>query len=386
MRLQSFDYVEFEGTPRQWSISGLNLSGVNLLVGKNASGKTRTLNVIYGLAKMLAGKAKAEFSSGSYSANFEHDGARLSYVLEIVDQKVTKEEFAKNDAVLLRRWNGGIGSIYHEKEQRHLEFQAPESDLAAVVRMDTIQHRFLEPLRDWGSGVRHYAFGEAMGRATLALMVKNGPAPDPADVNAVIALFRKGMQDHPNTFADAIKRDMNGIGYQIEDIGVMAPTDLTVQVSSPIPVAPVILFVKENDLPGVTQQLQISQGMFRALSIIIHVNYAVIASKPTCLIIDDIGEGLDYERSCSLIELLGHRVRDTEVQLLMSTNDRFVMNNIPLEEWSVLVREGNKVHVRNYLNSKELFDEFKSTGLSNFSFLEMDFVNGPPKEELAAHE
>ncbi len=58
------------------------------------------------------------------------------------------------------------------------------------------------------------------------------------------------------------------------------------------------------------------------------------------------------------------------------------MNNIPLEEWTVLVRTGNHVQVRNYQNSKEVFDEFLNTGLSNFSFLEMDFVNGPPKEEV----
>ena len=49
--------------------------------------------------------------------------------------------------------------------------------------------------------------------------------------------------------------------------------------------------------------------------------------------------------------------------------------------------EGNKVRVRNYINSRGLFEEFKTTGLSNFSFLEMDFVHGPPEEEEAAvHE
>jgi len=66
----------------------------------------------------------------------------------------------------------------------------------------------------------------------------------------------------------------------------------------------------------------------------------------------------------------------------MSTNDRFVMNNVPLEEWCVLQRRGSVVRVLNYTNSKELFDEFKFTGLSNFDFLAMDFAN----EEAVAHE
>ena len=42
--------------------------------------------------------------------------------------------------------------------------------------------------------------------------------------------------------------------------------------------------------------------------------------------------------------------------------------------------------VLNYENSKELFEEFKFTGLSNFSFFEMDFANSSRTAEVAAHE
>jgi hypothetical protein len=62
------------------------------------------------------------------------------------------------------------------------------------------------------------------------------------------------------------------------------------------------------------------------------------------------------------------------------------MNRIPLEEWSVLQRCGSTVRVLNYENSRDLFEEFKFTGLSNFSFLEMDFASGQPVEESATSE
>jgi hypothetical protein len=107
-----------------------------------------------------------------------------------------------------------------------------------------------------------------------------------------------------------------------------------------------------------------------------------MAKKATCVLIDDIGEGLDFDRSCSLIDVLRRKAQESAVQLIMATNDRFVMNKVPLEEWSVFVREGNRVRVRNYENSKAVFDEFKFTGLSNFDFLATDFVN----EEAAVHE
>ncbi len=57
----------------------------------------------------------------------------------------------------------------------------------------------------------------------------------------------------------------------------------------------------------------------------------------------------------------------------MATNDRYVMNHVPLQYWSVVQRDKNRVKVYNYLNSQELFEEFKYTGLANFDFFSTDF-------------
>ena len=105
------------------------------------------------------------------------------------------------------------------------------------------------------------------------------------------------------------------------------------------------------------------------------INYAVLAGQPSCILIDDIGEGLDFERSCALIKLLMEKARTSSVQLVMSSNDRFVMNAVPLEDWSVLQRHRGGCSVRNYANSKEAFDEFKFTGLNNFDFLAVDYLS-----------
>ena len=52
----------------------------------------------------------------------------------------------------------------------------------------------------------------------------------------------------------------------------------------------------------------------------------------------------------------------------MSTNDRFVMNNVPLEYWSVIDRVEGECKIYNYKNSPKLFDEFALTGMNNFDF------------------
>jgi len=376
MRLKSVSYSEFVGEPKEWSISDFTLEPINLVVGKNATGKTRTLNVLSGLGKILSGTQKpSDLVTGNYNVKFEHNDNILTYILGISNHKVVFESFAKGENVLLERGEGGKGSIFHEKENRSLDFQTPETDAAVVARRDAIQHAFLSPLSDWGAGVRHYSFGDTMGRNTIGVLVDGGPPPDPTNPNEVVGLFRKGTQQYPNIFKKSVIEAMNDIGYEIEDINANTPQNIQIQSNSIIPVTPVALIVKERSLSGVTEQVEMSQGMFRALSVIIHLQYAIHGDHPSFILIDDIGEGLDFDRSCRLIHFIRQCAMDSKIQLVMSTNDRFVMNNVPLEEWALLSRQGGNINVHNYKNSKTAFDNFKFTGLNNFDFLAMDFIN-----------
>ena len=56
MRLQSLQHVECTGEPEEWTLQGLSLGAINLLVGKNASGKSRILNIIHNLHGPYQGK------------------------------------------------------------------------------------------------------------------------------------------------------------------------------------------------------------------------------------------------------------------------------------------------------------------------------------------
>ncbi|MDR1553026.1 MAG: hypothetical protein LBS69_06145, partial [Prevotellaceae bacterium] len=46
MILQRFKYSEFSGQPQEWRLEEFSLEKVNLLVGKNATGKTHTISAI----------------------------------------------------------------------------------------------------------------------------------------------------------------------------------------------------------------------------------------------------------------------------------------------------------------------------------------------------
>lgn len=374
MRLKSLEYSEHEGAPEEWILRGFTPGNVNLLVGKNASGKSRVLNVIHKVAQGITGERKRLLSSnGHASLVFDEDGRETKYELKTQDNKITAERFVVDGKTKLDRGAGGKGKIHADREGKLIEFQTPENQLAVVARRDTLQHPFFEPLHQWAISLYHYAFGTSLGKESFsnAESIRTELAKlNPRDTSRVIPIFQKASEDFGTDFAVSVQEDFRSVGYSIDGFGFSSLRDeISLSKSS------FGIYVQETDLPAVTTQDAMSQGMFRTLSLLIQINYAILADTPSCILIDDIGEGLDFERSRSLIELLMRKVKDTPVQLIMATNDRFVMNHVPLEAWSVVDRQGNHVTIRDYANSKEIFDRFKFTGLNNFDFLATDYLH-----------
>lgn len=370
MQLLSFSYCEYMGKPQEWAIDGLRLHNRNLVVGKNSSGKSRTLNVVSALATTFSG-IRSPADSGTYKCELIAEGKIYNYSLELSAKNITKEALYIDDKLYLDRGSNGVGKIWAEKLDMFIDFQMPSNMYATVSRRDGLQHSFLEPLYIWGTQVRHYHFGSTLGKDALAVFTPDGVKVDDRDENAVVALFREGEKVFGDAFIQSLKNDMKDIGYDIEDITLGLPVTFIIEHMNP---PPFCLLVKERGVSGLVDQFAMSQGMFRALSILIHMTFSCFSKRSSCILIDDIGEGLDFERSCKLINILRHKTELSDIQLIMSTNDRFVMNEVPLSEWSILQRVGNRVSVRNSNNSQQAFEDFRFTGLSNFSFFEMDFL------------
>jgi len=67
MRLKKLSYGQYPGSSNAWEFRNLNLGEMNLIVSKNAIGKTRVLNVISGLAKLVSGEKEARYVSGRWN-------------------------------------------------------------------------------------------------------------------------------------------------------------------------------------------------------------------------------------------------------------------------------------------------------------------------------
>jgi len=380
MLLESIDYSQFRGTPSQWRLTGCTLGDINLIVGKNATGKSRTLSVIRGLADLLCGDRKPTFLSGDYRVVFDSKGCKTKYVLSYENSKVVRERLVIGSTTYLSRGPGGKGRIRYQTLKGgmgFLEFQMPETELAVFGRRDLIQHPFLEALYSWGKSVTHYNFGTQLGKDLLLIVLpKDRESGEQSglnlkDTNKVVQTFREGEKKFGSKFTDSIMSDMRKVGYRLSEIGLSPPRSIIVQTNLPAEVLG--LYVQENDLKGRTDQNEMSQGMFRALSLIIQITYSQLAETPSCILIDDIGEGLDYERSSALVKLIIKKAEGKPVQLVMATNDRFVMNKVPLKYWCAIHRIGGTSRIRNFRNSRKLFEDFELTGLNNFDFFSTNY-------------
>ena len=301
---------------------------------------------------------------------FENKGKEIKFVLRISDNKVIKEELTVNGELVLKRGANGKGKIRAEKEGKQIDFQTPQNELASNARRDSIQHPFFEDIFAWADTLSFYQFGTPLGKDTMIVFQSEEDLEKSLkadETGQVVAMFRKGSKAFKKVFLKNIIRDMKIVGYDLEDVGIAKPTSFISDINL------MGLYVKEKDVSTNVDQIEISQGMFRALSLIIQINYLSLLGQRSCILIDDIGEGLDYDRSTNLINLLIKKSEEGKAQLIMSTNDRFVMNNVDLKYWSIIQRDHKGSRIFNSRNSKRVFDDFDFTGLNNFDFFSKGF-------------
>lgn len=373
MILRKFSYKEFENTTRYWELKEFILNEINLIVGNNSSGKTRTLNVINAFANLLL-SPKVQYNSGTYNGCFTKGNNEINYFVEFKDGIIFQEKMFIDTTLLLDRNEHGEGEILNSSIDSKSRFKIPKDELMAF-RRDEIQYPFLEDLFLWASNAVHFRFSKEQEKLTLGLIDGNKFPADNFNLrrsNQAIDVFRLAKGKYREMYTNKLVEDFNSIGYNISEIDTGSLHSLKVDgafANSRL----IGLRLKENDREGLTDQNEMSDGMFRALSILIHYNYYILEKKDLTILIDDIGEGLDFERSTNLIKLLIEKSKNNNIQLIMSTNDKFVMNNTSLEYWQAISREGGVVSMFNKFNSKKDFEDFKFTGLNNFDFFSTNF-------------
>lgn len=361
IRLRKLYYSEWKNdeSKNSWEIKDLCLSDQNLIVGKNAVGKSRIISVIFNLANIIS--LKTPLINGSWKLEFDvldsGNTIRLKYELEIVDNKVKKEIVNENKYERLKR--NTVTKIYSYKEKKLIDIDPPSDKLVLHIRRDRSEYPFLEYLINWAEGVRGYRFGN-----TSPLVIE---IPKKEINLGTLNTVPTAVDLLDDNSKKKVIKDFNNIGYNLESVRTETIHGQPFDVK--------VLQIKEKGLKYFINQGYMSQGMFRALALLIILEHLLDKKIVSSILVDDLCEGLDYDRSTRFTQLLSEKIKKSNIQFIATTNDRFLMNVIPIDYWNILKREEGVVTAYSYINNKKVFDDFKLTGLSNFDFFSSNILS-----------
>ena len=365
MILKEFEYIQKCDGKERWKIKNLNLGKNNLLVGENSSGKTRTLGFIILLADILKGTYPPT-GAMECKAVFQNDNGEWSYFLKKDSfERVIEEVLMKDKKKLIFRKNNK-NEIYSEKLGKMTSFNPPENKLTVEVRRNEEEYPYLEKLIEWSDNLYAFSFS---GLPLYQQLKVPGYNIFFQSLDKVIDILEKDSQK--KSLKRTVLEDLNSMGYEIEDYAFLYGDVMSLTKMQGFA-------IKEKGIDRSFSKNLISAGMYRAFSIVVIFNHYLLLNKPCTIMIDDLGEGLDFNRSSKLTKLLFNKIKDTDIQLIVTSNDRFLMNAVDLEYWNVLDRKGHVVTSYNYEKNKEIFEEYSFIGLNNFDF----FATGFYKEKL----
>jgi hypothetical protein len=358
MLLTHLSYSQDHAGPKHWEIQDVALGEINLIVGKNAVGKTRMMNVLKNVARQISGKMTRLLNGETKLIFAKGHDKNYTYHLNIVNQEVEEERFVIDGRTVLER-NQTKAEIWDSEGNRKL-FEPPADKLTLQVRRDRREYPYLEDLFAWAES--YYAFMFSTSMPTDLFIGNFREDIYHLESLAMVPQILQQLLAAPSGYNNIIA-DMKAIGYSIDKIA-LAPI-----IPPVIPLPALAVKLQEQDLTCETSQIEMSSGMYRALAMVVIVEYLLEKKTPCTFAVDDIGEGLDFERSHQLIQWILEKTKESRIQVILTSNDRHLLNGVDVRHWNILERQGSKIVSYNYANSKEMFDEFAMTGLSNFELL-----------------
>ncbi len=353
MKILSIDYKG-----EDMSFEDLNLGQINLFVSQNGVGKSRLLRKVYDILACLFYQTPI---SGKYDFRIEFLNHKKEFgcynvATEVENGKISYSEYLKinNDKLFIRLPKEPV-FMYNSLTNQADEHNIPFDKLAISVIRDTKKYPLIEEfLND------RINFNQLQVGLVTAVNVYNKDFFNKAwkNINITEAYYDLSAADK-NKAKDALI----SIGYNVAEM-------YAVKVQNEYE-----LCIREADLKNALQINQLSQGMLRAVYLVIDILHYTSIRENMLYLIDDITEGLDYARAKKLGKWVFDTCQERGAQLIATTNDSFLMKVIDIEYWNILNRKGDEIQCLNYKNSKEVFDEFAFTGLSNFDLFSSNFLD-----------
>lgn len=173
MKLEKITFIQNKDTPEEWQLDNWTLGNINLIVGENAVGKSKTLRTISNLVYLLFGMFRQEMPINLtpfyFDIHFSDENKKINYILQYQEGVVFKEELIEDGKSLLNRKSDGTGKIKARDLEEAMPFKLPKNVLTVVSKRDEIQHSFLEKLHEWSHSVHYFKFGTNMRQTKISI-------------------------------------------------------------------------------------------------------------------------------------------------------------------------------------------------------------------------
>lgn len=347
MRLTEFQYAD-----GLWILHPIQLNHSNLLVGENSTGKSRTIEAIKMCADFIAQK---EVSHSFFNITgemrcvmkFEDGDTIIVYSFERKNNKIKAErleQISGNQKKLFIRRSTTSCSLNRQK------VNPPVDKLVIHVRRDEQEYPIIEKLIHWAENTFFVPFSSLKNLTMFEVANKKN--------NLCDYLLSFTPEQKERVILNAKKLHYNITNIKVEKIGeAKLPFVIEEEVKSPLPI------------------FSLSTGMVCAIYILVVLEYLSTHDTPSCILIDDFSEGLDYERSKHLGRLIFDYSSEHNIDLIVSSNDCFLMDEVSTDKWIILSRNGSIVESISQRTYPALFEEFSFTGLNNFTLFSSNYIN-----------
>lgn len=340
-----------------WQLDLTHFADQILLVGQNASGKSKTIRA---LAKIVALISQKDVFTNTDIIDalleFDVDTGKIVYNFSVIGGIVAEESLVYTDY----ETNTDKVIVSRDKETCVLHDEIvnpPANKLVLNVRRDTQLYPEMEILQKWAENVVGFSFNEA----------------DIDGDNKSDSWFN-GYRYHLNDIIDDMEKSA---GAKDEFIAKMKDAGYNIAAIKTLEFGgQKKILVREEGLRFLMFDTAMSKGMFRSFFLVAYLLYFKRnkTGQPAMFLIDDLCEGLDYERSTKLGKLCFDMCEEMGIQLMASSNDSFLMDVVDLKYWNILRRNKSRVEMINASEYPELFDHFEKTGLNNFDLFSSDFI------------
>ena len=346
--------------------SEVSLQSTNLIIGPNASGKSQFFKRLKFLKDIHKKSAPTPYTTTILHAKVvlkdESTGKEINYNLKAGPGELIEETIDSKSRKYLRR-KGGNTLLLDEKTNEAQAFLINKRQ--SITKQIEDRKDSFPTIDKIGFFFESMLFLDADKFNSDLVMFGDKqliPSERMENLSSAVLNWKKKFPDVYNSLLKEYKKFFQ----DIEDIS-------SEEFTTPDGGVFEMLAIKERGVRDVVAATYVSSGMLRILSLLAlpmcrhlskHAEELGFDFNPSMIVIDEIDNGLDYERTGHIIDYL-----DSEaafVQVIFSSHSPVVCNFVSPERWRIFNRTASSVNITNPLDVKETREMIEKSKSANW--------------------